>query len=192
MLCIVGTKGFLIRRWEFREGKMLGPDWVVPYSCFSLKPDERPYSYEYRTRMLKPVEFAVDAYKKFKVEFTKGVDRGGNKHNFFTVSFPPAVKGLEHANDYEVSVELKKGEVERCLVAKRVYSPRYMYGVERDTLPVSCNFSTEEVPTGWLIRFVARPVTAFGVKGEAIVTPWEFRVWGKNARDLKGRHSSKK
>ena len=192
MLCIVGTKGFLIRRWEFREGKMLGPDWVVPYSCFPLKPDERPYSYEYRTRMLKPVEFAVDAYKKFKVEFTKGVDRGGNKHNFFTVSFPPAVKGLERANDYEVSVELKKGEVERCLVAKRVYSPRYMYGVERDTLPVSCNFSTEEVPTGWLIRFVARPVTAFGVKGEAIVTPWEFRVWGKNARDLKGRHSSKK
>ena len=66
---------------------------------------------------------------------------------------------------------------------KRVYSSRYMYGVESDTLLVSCNFAAEEVPPGWLIRFVARPVTAFGVKGEAIATPWEFRAWGKSAKE---------
>ena len=183
MLCIVGTRGFLIRRWEFREGKIMGPDWVVPFSCFAQKPEEKPYNYEHRAKTLRPVEFAAGAEKKFKIEFTKGTDRGGNKHDFFTVSFPPAVKGLERADDYEVSVELKKGDVERCLVAKRVYSSRYMYGVESDTLLVSCNFAAEEVPPGWLIRFVARPVTAFGVKGEAIATPWEFRAWGKSAKE---------
>ena len=93
------------------------------------------------------------------------------------------MNGLERADDYEVSVELQKGDVERCLVAKRVYSPRYMYGVESETVPVSCNFAAEEVPPGWLVRFVSRPVTAFGVKGNPIATPWEFRAWGKNAKE---------
>ncbi len=183
MLCIVGTKGLLIRRWDFEEGKMLGSDWAIPCSCFAQRLEEKPYNYEYRTKTVRPVEFAAGAEKKFKIEFTKGTDRGGNKHDFFTVSFPPAVKGLERADDYEVSLELKKGDVERCLVAKRVYSSRYMYGVESDTLPVSCNFAAEEVPPGWLLRFVVRPVTSFGVKGEAISTPWEFRAWGKTAKE---------
>ena len=183
LLCIVGTKGLSIRRWEFEEGKLLGPDWVVPFSSFSQKPVEKPYSYEYRTKTSRPVEFAAGSEKNFKVGFTKGTDRGGNKHDFFTVSFPPAVKGLERANDYEVSVELQKGAVERCLVSKRVYSPRYLYGVESETVPVTCNFSAEEVPPGWLIRFVARPVTAFNVKGAPIATPWEFRAWGKTAKE---------
>ena len=183
MLCIVGEKGLSIRRWDFEEGKMLGPDWTIPYSCFAQKPDERPYGYVKRGCAMQPVEFGAGAEKKMKVEFTKGTDRGGNKHDFFTVSFPPAVNGLERADDYEVSVELQKGDVERCLVAKRVYSPRYMYGVESETVPVACNFASEEVPQGWLIRFVARPVTAYGVKGRPIATPWEFRAWGKSAKD---------
>ena len=183
MLCIVGTKGLLLRRWDFEEGKLLGPDWVLPFSCFSLRPEEKPYNYERRAKALRPVEFAAGAEKKFKVGFTKGTDRGGNKHDFFTVSIPPAVKGLERADDYEVSAELKKGDVERCLVAKRVYSSRYMYGVESETVPVSCNFAAEEIPPGWLIRFVARPVTAFGVKGDPIATPWEYRAWGKSAKE---------
>ena len=183
LLCVVGTKGMSIRRWDFEESRLLGPDWVVPFSSFAQKPGERPYNYEHRAGLVKPVEFAAGSEKKFKIEFTKGTDRGGNKHDFFTVSFPPAVNGLERADDYEVSVELQKGDVERCLVAKRVYSPRYMYGVESETVPVSCNFAAEEVPPGWLVRFVARPVTAFGVKGSPIATPWEFRAWGKNAKE---------
>ena len=181
MLCIVGTTGFSIRRWDFEEGKSLGPDWVVPFSSFSQKPEERPFSFERRARALKPVEFGPKA--KVKVDFTNGTDRGGNKRDFFTVSFPPAVKGQERSNDYEVALELKKGDVERCLVAKRVFSPKYMYGVASETEPVVCNFAAEEVPPGWLLRFVVRPVTSFGVKGEAISTPWEFRAWGKTAKE---------
>ncbi len=183
MLCMVGTKGLLIRRWDFEEGKMLGPDWMVPFSSFSQKPEERPYSFGNRAKILRPVEFSAGAEKKLKIAFTDGKDRGGNRHDFFTVSFPPAVKGLERANDYEVSVELQKGDVERCLVSKRVYSPRYLYGVESETVPVICNFAAEEVPPGWLIRFVVRPVTAFGVKGAPIATPWEYRAWGKTAKE---------
>ena len=181
LLCTVGTTGFAVRRWDFEEGKSLGPDWVVPFSSFSQKPEERPFSFANRARTLKPVAF--DPQAKVKVDFTKGTDRGGNEHDFFTVSFPPAVNGLERSNDYEVALELKKGDVERCLVAKRVFSSKYMYGVASETVPVACNFAAEEVPPGWLLRFVVRPVTSFGVKGEAISTPWEFRAWGKNAKE---------
>jgi hypothetical protein len=28
-----------------------------------------------------------------------------------------------------------------------------------------------------------RPVTSFGVKGGSIATPWEYRGWGKNAKE---------
>ena len=181
MLCVVGTKGFSVRRWDFEEGKSLGPDWVVPFSSFAQKPEERPFSFANRARTLKPVEF--DSKAKVKVDFTKGVDRGGNKHDFFTVSFPSAVNGLERSNDYEVALELKKGDVERCLVAKRVFSSKYMYGVDSETEPITCNFAAEEVPPGWLLRFIVRPVTSFGVKGDVISTPWEFRAWGKTAKE---------
>ena len=181
MLCIVGTKGLQIQRWDFEEGKMLGPDWVVPFSSFAQKPEDRPFNFANRARSIKPVEFSPKA--KVKVEFTKGKDRGGHRHNFFTVSFPPAVRDLERANDYEVCVELKKGDVERCLVAKRVFSPKYMYGVADETDPVTCNFAEDEVPPGWLIRFSVRPVTSFGVKGGFLATPWEYRGWGKNAKE---------
>ena len=181
LFCIVGTKALSIRRWDFEEGKALGQDWVVPLSSFAQKASARPFAPANRAKALRPVEFGKKA--AVKVAFTKGVDRGKNKHDFFTVSFPPAVKGLERANDYEVTLELKKGDVERCLVSKRVFSPRYLYGVESETEPVVCNFSSEEVPQGWLLRFVVRPVTSFNVKGEPIATPWEFRAWGKTAKE---------
>ncbi len=180
LMCTVGTKAMAVRRWDFEEGKALGPDWIIPFSSFAMKPEERPFSAANRAAALRPVEFAPGA--KVKVEFTKGTDRGGNRRNFFTVSFPPATDGLRRANDYEVAAELKKGDVERCIMAKRVFSPRYMYGVASDTAPVVCNFAAEEVPPGWLVRFAVRPVTAFGAKGGAIATPWEFRAWGKDAK----------
>ena len=177
MLCTVGEKGFAIRRWDFEEGKLLGPDWTVPFSSFRQRPEDRPFAFANRAKVLRSVPFAAGA--KVKVSFTEGKDRGGNAHRFFAVSFPPAVNGLARANDYEVSAELKKGDVERCLVAKRVFSPRYLYGVGSETLPVVCNFAEEEIPRGWLIRFVVRPVTSFGEKGDPIATPWKFREWGK-------------
>ena len=180
MLCLVGTKAFSVRRWEFEEGRILGPDWVVPFSSFSQRPEDRPFAFANRAKSLRPVEFGAKA--SVKVDFTKGTDRGGNRHEFFTVSFPPAVRGLERANDYEVTLELKKGSMERCIGTKRVYSSKYLYGVESETVPVTCNFASEEVPQGWLLRFVVRPVTTFGVKGEAIATPWEHRVWGKKGK----------
>ena len=179
MLCLVGTKAFSVRRWEFEEGRILGPDWVVPFSSFSQRPEDRPFAFANRAKSLRPVEFGAKA--SVKVDFTKGVDRGGNKHDFFTVSFPPAVRGLERANDYEVSLELKKGSMERCIGTKRVYSPKYLYGVTSETEPVICNFSSEEVPEGWLLRFVVRPVTTYNVKGAPISTPWEYRAWGKTS-----------
>ena len=31
--------------------------------------------------------------------------------------------------------------------------------------------------------FSVRPVTSFGVKGGSLATPWEYRGWGKNAKE---------
>ena len=64
-------------------------------------------------------------------------------------------------------------QTEKNVVSKQRNSP-WLW------IPSLC--AAEEIPMGWLIRFVARPVTAFGVKGEPISTPWEFRAWGKNAK----------
>ena len=91
------------------------------------------------------------------------------------VDFPPALK--PRANDYEVTVELRQCDMERVLLQKRVYSPRYMYAEEMETEPVRCLFTPEEVPDGWLVRYVVRPMNAFGAKGDPIATP--FAISGK-------------
>ena len=41
-----------------------------------------------------------------------------------------------------------------------------------DNQNVKCLITPEEVPSGWTVRYVVRPVNAFGVKGDAISTPF--------------------
>ena len=90
------------------------------------------------------------------------------------VSFPPALPAADgaRANDYEVSLELRHGEVERIILQKRVYSPKYHAATELDNKPVKCLFAADEIPSGWELRFTARPVNAFGRKGAAISSKW--------------------
>ena len=92
------------------------------------------------------------------------------------VSFPPvgATTGSVRADDYEVTVELWHDDVVRTLCQKRVYSPRYLYGSDQETKRVECWFSKDEVPDGWMVRYVVRPSNAFGVKGEAIATQFSL------------------
>ena len=86
----------------------------------------------------------------------------------------PATSATPRANDYEVSLELQQDDLERIILQKRVFSPRYLYGAAMDTLPVECLFAEEEVPERHLLRFVVRPVNAFGGKGEPIATAWRM------------------
>ena len=43
-----------------------------------------------------------------------------------------------------------------------------------DGEPVECLFAEEEVPERHLLRFVVRPVNAFGGKGTPVVTTWRM------------------
>jgi hypothetical protein len=168
LLCIVYDKAVVIRRWEFKHDVQLGPDWVVPFESFSMPVAEKPFSYEVRKGTLPVPQFAKGA--KIKLSRTKSKDRSGAAHNMRVVEFPPALN--PRANDYEVTVELQQGDVERVLVQKRVFSPRYLYGESMETEPVKCLITPEEVPDGWIVRYVVRPVNAFGVKGDPIATPF--------------------
>ena len=168
LLCIVYGNAVVLRRWEFEYDVPLGPDWIIPIASFSLPAAEKPFSYDLRKKTLPVPQFADDA--KIKLSRAKSKDRSGAGHNMRVVEFPPALN--PRANDYEVSVELQQGDMERILVQKRVFSPRYLYGESMETEMVKCLFTPEEVPDGWNVRYVVRPVNAFGVKGEPICTPF--------------------
>lgn len=168
MLCIVYDKAVVLRRWEFEHDVQMGPDWVIPIASFTAPPEEKPFSYDVRAKTDPVPQFAKGA--KIKLSREKAQDRAKVTHDMRAVEFPPALN--PRANDYEVTVELRQGDMERVLVQKRVYSPRYLYGESMETLPVKCLFTPEEVPDGWMVRYVVRPVNAFGVKGNPIATPF--------------------
>jgi hypothetical protein len=110
----------------------------------------------------------------------KGKSRAGEMRDFVTVKFPAAkaTSATPRANDYEVQLENRRDAVVRVLSTRRVYSPGYSYGYEKDDKPVVCNFPLEDVPVNDWVRFVARPVNSFQRKGETIVSEW-FRFDGK-------------
>ena len=168
MFCIVYERAVVFRRWEFEHDKQIGPDWVVPVESFAMKSCEKPFSYDFRAKNDPVPEFAQGA--KIGLSRLKSKDRAGVGHDMIVVEFPPAVN--PRANDYEVTVELLQGDVERVLCQKRVFSPRYLYAEEMERENVTCLFTPEEVPYGWTVRYSVRPVNAFGAKGKAIATPF--------------------
>lgn len=172
-LCIVHDDAVVIRRWEFEYDLQLGPDWVIPISSFRLPAERRPFDFENRAKEMPAPTFASDAKVAIKRP-VEGKDRSGERHLMTAVEFPPArsTDAAPRADDYEVSLELRQGDVERVICQKRVYSPRYLYAEEMDDQNVSCNFADTEIPVGWDIRYVVRPVNAFGRKGNPIFTPW--------------------
>lgn len=173
LLCIVHDHAMVIRRWEFTHDKAVGPDWVVPLSSFVQSPAERPFAFANREQTVGVAEFPPKA--KVKVgKPLKGKKRDKSEHMMTPVKFPPALPTKEgfRANDYEVTLEQRHGEVVRTLLQKRVYSSLYHYGTDMDVKPVQCLFAADEIPSGWELRFTVRPVNAFGRKGEPISSNW--------------------
>ena len=173
-MCMVHEKALVVRRWEFESDKPIGPDWVVPFSSFALDRDNKPFSFAVREKTVGVAEFPPDATVSVSAP-AKGKKRDGTGTMMTTVSFPPALPAADgvRANDYEVSLELRHGDVERILLQKRVYSPGYHVATELDDKPVKCLFAADEIPPGWEMRFTARPVNAFGKKGAAISSKWK-------------------
>ena len=181
-LCTVCERALVIRRWEFEFGRRLGPDWIIPFDSFALPAERRPFAFGNRARTMPAPEFAAGAAVSVGKPF-HGRNRAGEELLMTPVSFPPALSTATtpHADDYEVTLELRQGEVERVICQKRVYSPRYLYGEDMDTEPVICNFAEDELPSGWELRFTVRPLNAFGAKGAPIRTEFRKFSGGKSA-----------
>lgn len=162
-----------IRRWSFSADAALGPDWSVP-----LPVPGKKYSHARRAAEDPAPEFAAKA--KISLSLGRGKSRAGEDRDFLIAKFPvaKATATTPFANDYEVQLEHCRDDVVRVLSTRRVYSPGYSAGFEKDKGPVVCNFPVEDVPVQDLIRFVARPVNSFSRKGGAISTGW-FRFDGK-------------
>ena len=170
----VHERAVVIRRHEFAGGASLGPDWVVPLPVSS----SAPYSFARRAKTDVAPQFAPGA--EIAVSCVKAKDRLGKMRDLFRVEFPTASSSSDtpRANDYEVAVEIARDDVVRIFRAKRVFSQRYTWDEKTDAkLPVYCCFGLDEVPSGMLTRFTARPCGSFGARGRAISTPFARRTF---------------
>jgi len=151
----------VLRRREFHNGRTLGPDWVMPW------PISRgtPYSFEARAMASELPRFAADD----AVSVTE-------KDSTLFVGFPTVRAGKTgvRALDYEVTCELKRGDVVRTITQKRVYSPGVLLAEEDDLANADCAFDKASLPSGkWnLHRFLVRPCDCWGRKGKPICTAW--------------------
>jgi hypothetical protein len=163
-----------IKRWNFSTNALVGPDWSVP-----LPVPGKTYCHKRRAAEDPAPEFA--AGDRVALEKDKGKSRAGEMREFLVAKFPVAKASAStpQANDYEVQLEHRRDDVVRVLSTRRVYSPGYSYGFEKDNGPVKCNFPLEDVPVNEWIRFVVRPVNSFARKGGQIATDW-FRFDGKS------------
>ena len=102
-----------------------------------------------------------------------GQDRAGNKLKQIEVRFPPAQSTAKtpRAYDYEVRAVLRKALVTRIVSTKRVYSPKCYRPEKYDTGDVICLFGRFEIPNDHdSVVFEVRPLNAWGVAGEPIMT----------------------
>ena len=162
-----------IRRWSFSSDAVIGPDWTVP-----LPGPTKKYSHARRAAEETAPLFAKNA--RVRLSLGQGRSRAGEKRDFMITKFPTSAIGATggRANDYEVQLEHRRDAIVRVLSTRRVFSPKYSYGYEKDEGPVECNFPIEDVPVKEWIRFAVRPVNSFERKGEPIYTEW-FRFDGK-------------
>ena len=160
----------------------LGEDWVVPWSNGT----GHGYTYEERTRKLPVPQFAVGS--TVKVSEARGRNRRKEEVDQVVVEFPNVRKmdgSLARAYDFEVMCEVKDVDVERPYLVKRVYSPKFYLPEQKDAPTIRCVFAKDELPKPFTVndgprrptiawRFVVRPCSCFGRKGEAIETEWFF------------------
>jgi len=152
-------------------GEAVAKPWIVAL------PSDGSASFENRGKAASVPRFVAGA--AVKVFRRQGKDRAGKTVDQVVVSFPPAY--APRAYDYEVSAVLSKGTVSRIVCQKRVYSPKCYWPERYDTNDVVCVFARSEISDNHeSVRFVVRPMNAWGVAGEGIESaPGEY--WSKGA-----------
>ena len=165
----INAEGATIKRWHFGNDASMGHDWHVPFHAAGGK----PYAPSYRAAHDPVPQFAADA--SVAVSAPKPLpDCLGKIHDMYVVSFP-AVKSsatAPRADDYSVALEMKRGEVERVLMERRVFAPDYVKAEAAGPVTVSCNFPVADVPMDQEVRFTVRPFNAFARSGAPISTEW--------------------
>ena len=161
----VYDNAIVISRHDFRFGQILGPDWVIPLPLSG----DRPFAYARRAQT-EPVPVFPDGAE---VSVTRRMkkDRTGKERDIYEVTFPAAVSkvGAPRAHDYEVQIETFRRGIGKIEATKRVFSTRCMFGEGEDLkTPVVCDFDVDCVPDDLSLRFIARPLNAFGRRGEEI------------------------
>ena len=155
------------------NGEPVAEPWIVPW------PNDRSVGYEARGKTAGVPRFAAGA--KVSVSKRRGRDRAGKECDQVVVSFPPAgsTKTTPRAYDYEVTAVLSKGVVSRIVSQKRVYSSKCYWPERFDANDVVCVFGRAEIPDNHeSVKFVVRPMNAWGKAGEAIESePDEY--WSK-------------
>jgi len=176
-----GSQALVVSVWRDRleieridvlhDGAAVAEPWLV-----SL-PNDGSAAYERRGKCAPVPQFAAGA--KVAVKTRRGKDRSGMETDQVVVTFPPAQK--PRAYDYEVTAVLTKGVVNRIVSQKRVYSSKCYWPVNCDTNDVTCIFGRSELSDNHeSVRFVVRPLNAWGVGGRAIESsPAEY--WRKGA-----------
>ncbi|MGI5869666.1 MAG: metallophosphoesterase family protein [Kiritimatiellia bacterium] len=152
-------------------GEAVAEPWIVRL------PNDGSAAYERRGKTAPVPQFAAGA--KVKIATRLGKDRAGTAAHQVVVSFPPA--HAPRAYDYEVTALLSKGVVTRVAAQKRVYSPKCYWPERHDTDDVVCVFSRAEISDNHeSVRFVVRPMNAWGAAGEPIESE-DGEFWAKGA-----------
>jgi hypothetical protein len=161
MLCIVGTTGFSIRRWDFEEGKSLGPDWVMPLG----KRDPHPFSKDELKKVIGEPQFRKGA----KLTIVKG-----SASQRLCVKIPLADGNPDsRVYAYEIVVVGDEGAPK---LHKAVYAAGCNMGIGHETNGgvTTLEIAKDELPPGKTLTFAVRPLTSLGTSGKAIAT--EFKV----------------
>ena len=157
----VGEAAVEVRRWDFAHDCDMAPPWVIPLPTTA----ERPYAPEVRARTEPVPSFPAGA--KVSLRTASAEDRGGRTREFVSVEFPAAAP--TRANDYEVRLELRRGDVVRVLDTRRVYSPAYLWGAKKEReRPVACLWPRDEMPAQGDLRFVVEPLSSYERRGAAL------------------------
>lgn len=165
----IDMKGATIKRWHFGDNASMGHDWYVPFEASGGK----PYVPAYRATHDPIPQFAAGT--AVAISGPKPLpDCLGKMHDMYVVSFPAVKSSVKapRADDYSVALEMKRGEVERVLLERRVFAPDYVNAEVAEPVTVSCNFPVDDVPKEQEVRFSVRPLNAFGGRGSPLSTEW--------------------
>ncbi len=153
LIVFVYERAIRIERRDMVTDEMLGEPWVVDFK------DPGRFSYERRAKEIGAPAFAKDAKVSVRQD-ARGI----------IVSFPsvPGGKGAARAFDYEVTAHYFVDGLDKIALQKRVYSPAVCQAPEHEPPTVECIFQKDELVWDADIVFDVRPVSCFGVKGEAV------------------------